>query len=75
MLSKRMFVINWLSKSLLLILRTPSTSGLVIKTWYNLDKQGIEKNIEDVCEKIPNTNGLIKKSDYRTKTIEIEKNI
>ena len=28
--------------------KTPSTIGLVAKTQYNLDKQGLEKKIEDV---------------------------
>ena len=66
---KKLCVINWLPKSMLLM---PSTSGLVTKTQYDADKQGLEKKIEEVNKKIPNTSGLSKKTDYKTKITEIE---
>ena len=39
--------------------KIPSTSGLITKTQHNLDKQGLQKNIEGVDKKIPNTSGLV----------------
>ena len=53
--------------------KIPSTSGLVTKTQYDSDKQGLEKKIEDVDKKIPNTSEMVKKTDYSTIIIEIEK--
>ena len=67
---KRLGIINWLPKSMLLI---PSYSGLVTKKKYDLE--GLEKKIEQVDKKIPNTNGLLKKIDCSTRIIDIEKNI
>ena len=52
-----------------------SNSGLVTKTQYGLDKQGIEKKIEDVDKKISNTSGLVKKTGYKTKISQFEKKI
>ena len=49
----------------------PSTSGLVTKTQYDADKQGLEKKIEEVNKKIPNTSGLSKKTDYKTKITDV----
>ena len=43
--------------------KVPSTSGLVTKTQYYSDKQGLGKKIKDVAKKIPNTSGLVKKTD------------
>ena len=41
--------------------------GLVTKTQYDSDKQGLKKKIDDVDKKISNTSGLVKKTDYNTK--------
>ena len=35
--------------------KIPITSGLVTKTQYDSDKQGIEKKLEHVDKKVPNT--------------------
>ena len=56
----------------LVIKVNPSTGGLITKTQYDSDKQGLEKNIEDVDKKIHNTTGLVRKADYNTKIAEIE---
>ena len=52
--------------------KIPSTSELVTKTQYDSDKQGLEKNVEDVDKKILNASGLLKKDDCNTKITEIE---
>ena len=36
-----------------------------------IDKQNLEKKIEDVNKKIPNTSGLVKKTDLKTKSTEV----
>ena len=41
--------------------KIPSTSRLVTKTQYDSDKEGRDKKIEDVDQKIPITSGVIKK--------------
>ena len=41
------------------------TSGFVLKTNYDTDKNELEN-------KIPDTSGLVKKTDYNAKTTEIE---
>ena len=56
----------------LVIKVNPGTGGLITKTQYDSDKQGLEKNIEDVDKKIHNTTGLVRKADYNTKIAEIE---
>ena len=43
--------------------KIPSTSGLVTKTQYDSDKQGLERKIENVDKKKPNTSRLVKKID------------
>ena len=50
--------------------KIPCTSGLFTKTWYDLEKQGLEKKIKDVDRKIRKTNGLVgcNKTDCNTKT-------
>ena len=53
-----------LAKSLCIINRL--NSGLVTKTKYDSDKQGLQKKIEDFDKKIPSTSGLVKKTDYNT---------
>ena len=50
-------MINWLSKSMLLKLKIPSTIGSVTKTKYDLDKHGLQKNIEDIDKNITNASG------------------
>ena len=42
--------------------KLPSTRGLVSKPQYDSDKQGLEKEIEDVNRKILNNSELIKKT-------------
>ena len=41
--------------------KVQSTSGLVFKTYYDSDKQNLEKKIENLNKKILNTRGLIEK--------------
>ena len=54
----------------------PSTSGLVTKTQYDSEKQGLEKKkTEDVDKKMLNGSGLVKKCDYIIKITEIENKI
>ena len=46
-------MINWLSKSVPLIIECQLlVGGLVNKTQYDSDNQGLEKKIEDVDKKI-----------------------
>lgn len=40
-----------------IITKIPSTSTLVTKTNYDLEKQGLENKIEHVDKKLPNTIG------------------
>ena len=61
MLSKILCVINWLSKSMPLILI--------------FQVQDIEKRIEDVDKKIPNTSGLVNKTYYNAKITGIKNKI
>ena len=67
MLSKSAYGILLIKVSAIDIM-VPNTSGLVTKTPYYLEKQGLEENIE---EKLPNKNGLIKKTDCNTSITEI----
>ena len=39
----------------------PSTSGLVTKAKYDLEKQSLERKVEVVHQKIPNTRGWLKR--------------
>ena len=55
--------------------KVPSTSGIVTKIQCDLDKQCLEKVIDDVVKRIPNTKGLVKKTDYNTKSTEIKNKI
>ena len=55
--------------------KVSSTSGFVSKTQCNSDKQVLEKNFEDVNEKIPNTSELVEKTNLNCKVIEIENKI
>ena len=50
--------------------KIPSTTELVNKTQYNLDKQGPKNNIEDVDIQIPNASGLVKKTGSNTKRLK-----
>ena len=57
-----------------IVTKIPSTSGLVTKTQYDSDKQGLKKKIEDVDKKIPNSSELVgQENDYCTKITETEK--
>lgn len=42
-----------------------NASILVTKARYDLDKQGLKKDIEEVDKKIPYTSGLTEKTSYR----------
>ena len=70
MLSKSAYGILLIKVSTIDIM-VPNASGLVTKTPYYLEKQGLEENIEDVVKKLPNKNGLIKKTDCNTSITEI----
>ena len=74
-MSKRLCMILGFIKVNAIYTKIPSTSGLLTKTYYDSDKKGLEKKIEDVDKKISNTNWLVKKiteienkipSDYRS---------
>ena len=43
------------------------TSGLVLKTKYDIDKSDLEKKISHADKKVPDTSGLVKKLDYNVK--------
>ena len=47
--------------------KIPSTSELVTKTQYDLDKQDLEKRIEGVDKEVLNTNGRVRDTKYSTK--------
>ena len=44
-----------------------STSELVLTTYYNSDKQNLEKKIESIDKKIRNNNGIVTNTDLNTK--------
>ena len=44
-----------------------STSELVFTTYYNSDKQNLEKKIESIDKKIRNNNGIVTNTDLNTK--------
>ena len=75
MLSKRLGIINWLPKSMLLILIYQALVDLVTKAQYDLARQGLEKKIEQVDKNIPNTSELVKNTDCNTRITEIESKI
>ena len=75
MLSKRLGIINWLPKSMLLILKYQALVDLVTKAQYDLSRQGLEKKIEQVDKNIPNTSELVKNTDSNTRITEIESKI
>ena len=54
--------------------KIPSTSRLVTKKRNGLDKQVLQKKIEDDGKKIPRTSWMVKKTNYNTKITEIKKN-
>ena len=51
------------------------TSRLVTKPQHNLDKHGLETNIEDVDKRITSICELVKKTDNNTKITEVENKI
>ena len=51
--------------------KIPSTSGLLIETQYDSDKESLVKKTEDVEKKIQNTSGLFKKTEIENKTISV----
>ena len=63
---------NLATKVNAIIIKIPSTSGLLTEKQYDSDKEGIEKKIEVVDRKTPIISGLVKKTDYYTKITEIE---
>ena len=46
-----------------------STNKLVSKRKYDSDRQGLQKNIDDIDQKISDTCALIKNTDYNTKKL------
>ena len=46
-----------------------STNKLVSKRKYDSDRQGLQKNIDDIDQKISDTSALIKNTDYNTKKL------
>ena len=67
MLSKKTVYNQLVTKVNAIDINIPSTSGLVTKTEYDLDKQLLEKKIAAIEKKIPNISRLIWKTDYNTK--------
>ena len=66
---------NLATKVNAIVIKMPSTSGMLTEKQYESDKQGFEKKIEVVDRKIPNISGLVKKTDYYTMIAEIENKI
>lgn len=56
-------------------IKIQNVSGLVTKTNYNSEQEGLEKKIGEVDKKIRNTSGLIRNTNYNAKITEIEKKI
>ena len=56
-----------LSKANAADIKIPSATGVVTKTQYESDRQGIEKNINDFDKTTLNISGLVEKTDYNTK--------
>ena len=48
-----------------------STSELVFTTYYNSDKQNLEKKIESIDKKIRNNNGIVTNTDLNTKLTNV----
>lgn len=69
MLSKRLYKLL-VTKFSAIDTKLSSTSGLVTKTKFDSDKEGLQKKIENVYKKIHSTSGLVKKTDYNTKTTD-----
>ena len=72
MLSKKLCMTYWLSKSVVLILKY---QVLVTKTQYDSEKRSPEKKTEGVGKNISTTSRLIKKTSYNTKIMKIENKI
>ena len=51
------------------------TSGFVLKTQYNTDKSGLEKNIDEAGNRIPDNSEITKKTDYNVKITGVERKI
>lgn len=66
---------NLATKVNAIVIKIPSTSGMLTEKQYESEKQGFEKKIEVVDRKIPNISGLVKKTDYYTMIAEIENKI
>ena len=52
-----------------------STGGLILNTQNGLDKQRLEKKIEDVDKMISNALGLPRKTDNKIKITDVENKI
>ena len=72
MLSKKLCMTYWLSKSVVWILKY---QVLVTKTQYDSEKRSPEKKTEGVGKNISTTSRLIKKTSYNTKIRKIENKI
>ena len=49
------------------------TCAFALKTKYQTDKSGLEKQISDADKKIPGTSGLVEKTGYNSKISKIER--
>ena len=49
------------------------TYAFALKTKYQTDKSGLEKEISDADKKIPDTSGLVEKTGYNSKISKIER--
>ena len=59
------FFSKFVRKALRSKLKITSTSGLLPKTQYNSNKEGLEKKIKHVVKKIRNMSGVVKKNSLK----------
>ena len=59
------FFSKFVRKALRSKLKITSTSGLLPKTQYNSNKEGLEKKIKHVVKKIHNMSGVVKKTSLK----------
>ena len=61
----KFFFSKFVRKALRSKLKITSTSGLLPKTQYNSNKEGLEKKIKHVVKKIHNMSGVVKKTSLK----------
>ena len=68
---KALCMINWLSKSMLMILKHQALVNQSLKYSMVQTKKGLDKKIQDIYKNVLNARGMVKKTDYNTKTTGI----